>query len=633
MVRSLGLSALLRLGAVLPLLSHVTCLDLTVSTSGGNATNPIMWGFMFEDINHSGDGGIHGQLLRNNGFQGEYHNTTAYAAVGDVDISVDDENPLSDALPYSLAVSVPEGTTGSVGFSNEGYWGITVNADVYSSYFWVKGGYSGDVAIKLVGAASGTEYASSTVAVDSTDDKYTYFETSFESKQAPDGNNLWTLTFDAEKVAGSALHFDLVQLFPTTFHERANGLKPAIANVVDDMGGKFLRFPGGNNLEGASAERRWKWNNTIGPLENRPGRQGDWGYGNSDALGLVEYLFWCDDMGLEPILGVWAGYSLESGGNTPITGDALQPYIDDVLNELEFITGDTSTTYGKLRESYGYAEPWTLKYVEIGNEDNLGGGCESYAERFTAFHDAIHAAYPDLTIIASTNEASCLPSSMPAGAWADYHNYNTAASLVASFNQFDHADRATPLFIGEFSCRETATSKYPFMRGSVAEAVYMLGFERNADVVRLAAYAPLLQLFNDTQWDVDLIGFTQEPGNVVRSTSYFVQQLFAQNSGTTTREVSADAAFGPVYWSATASADGKTTYLKLANYGDAEQSVSVRVEGATKAALTTLSADELKSNSPDEGEVVVPVKGSVQASNGSFALELPAWAVAVLVVS
>ncbi|GME36482.1 Cytochrome P450 [Neofusicoccum parvum] len=631
-------SAVTRLAAVAALATRVAGINLTVSTSGGNATSPLMYGFMFEDINYSGDGGIHGQLLRNNGFQGDDQTTTAYGTVGDVDLTVDSDNPLSSAIPYSLAVAVPDGTTGDVGFSNEGYWGILVNADQYSTSFWVKGDYSGNVTIKLVGNYSGTEYASTTLDVSSNSSAYSYYETSFESEQAPDGNNLWTLTFDGESTAGSTLYFDLITLYPTTFKSRANGLKPAVANVLDDVGASFLRFPGGNNLEGYSLDNRWKWNETIGPLQDRPGRQGTWGYPNTDALGLIEYLDWCTDMGLAPILGVWDGFALESGEGTPITGDALTPYIDDVLNELEFILGDSSTTYGSLRASLGYSDPFTLTHVEIGNEDYLGGGCDTYPERFTAFYDAIHAAYPDITIIASAAEAlapTCLPSPLPAGVMQDYHTYASETDLVANFSQWDHQNRSLPIFVGEFSCYSNAAGDrnvLPFMACSVAEAVYMLGFERNADVVLMSTYAPLLQLFNATQWTPDLVGYTQAPGGVVRSTSYFVQQMFAQNWGSSTRAVDSDAAFGPVYWAASGE-DGGATYVKVANYGADEQSMSVSVEGAADATLTTLAGAQTAENSEEAGEVVVPVTSTPDGSNGTFAFTLPAWSVAVLATS
>ncbi|OJD34395.1 alpha-n-arabinofuranosidase a [Diplodia corticola] len=641
-------SPLTRLATGAALVGGASGINLKVATSGGNATSPLMYGFMFEDINHSGDGGISGQLLRNNGFQGDDDNTTAYAPIGDVDLSVDSNNPLTTAIQRSLAVAVPEGATGDVGFSNEGYWGILVNADQYFTSFYVKGAYSGSVTIKLVGRDSGTEFASVTLDVSSNTNDYTYYQTNFESRQAPDGLNLWTLTFDGGKTAGSTLHFDIITLYPTTFHNRPNGLKPNIANTLNDMGATFLRFPGGNNLEGNSADNRWKWNLTIGPLEDRPGRQGVWGYPNTDALGIVEYFEWCEDMNLSPLLAVWAGFSLNSGGDTPITGDALNPYVDDVLNELEFVLGDSSTTYGALRASLGHSDPFPLQHVEIGNEPNLGGGCESYAtDRFPRFYNAISAAYPSLTIIAGTDDLTCLPSPVPAGVVLDYHNYGASPELVANFSQFDHYDRSNPLLIGEFSAYASQANDndeedpndnayrnvYPYMGGSVAEAVYMLGCERNADLIRMSAYAPLLQLFNSTQWTPDLVGFTQDPDGIVRSTSFFVQQMFAQHWGSTTRAIDSDTGFGPVYWGASANEGNGETYVKLANYGNDSQSVSINVAGASAGTLIILSAPESTQNSVEVGEIVKPVISTPDLSDGTFTIQLPAWGVAVLVAS
>lgn len=163
--------------------------------------------------------------------------------------------------------------------------------------------------------------------------------------------------------------------------------------------------------------------------------------------------------------------------------------------------GDASTTYGSMRASYGRSDPFKLTMVEIGNEDNLGGGCDTYSERFTAFYNAIHSAYPDLTLIASTDDSSCLPSSMPQGVWVDYHDYNTPDGLVSQFSMFDNKDRSLPYFIGEYAQNNVP---WPIMKGAVAEAVFMIGLERNSDLVQMASYAPLLQLVNSTQWTVCL---------------------------------------------------------------------------------------------------------------------------------
>lgn len=168
----------------------------------------------------------------------------------------------------------------------------------------------------------------------------------------------------------------------------------------------------------------------------------------------MEYLQWCDDMSLTPVLAIWSGLSLGGG---IISGTALTPYVDDALNELEFLLGSTSTTYGALRASYGHPAPYTIPYIEIGNEDNVYSGCSTYASRFTAFYNAIHAAYPSIQIIASTSDASCLPSPLPSGVWTDIHHYESPSSFVSLFNEFDNYPRTTGygIFVGEYANTKT----------------------------------------------------------------------------------------------------------------------------------------------------------------------------------
>ncbi|OJZ92932.1 glycoside hydrolase family 51 protein [Aspergillus luchuensis CBS 106.47] len=625
MVAFSALSGVSALSLLLSLVQHAHGVSLKVSTQGGNSSSPILYGFMFEDINHSGDGGIYGQLLQNPGLQGTTPNLTAWAAVGDATIAIDGDSPLTSAIPSTIKLDVADDATGAVGLTNEGYWGIPVDGSEFQSSFWIKGDYSGDITVRLVGNYTGTEYGSATITHTSTADNFTQASVKFPTTKAPDGNVLYELTVDGSVAAGSSLNFGYLTLFGETYKRRENGLKPQLANVLADMKGSFLRFPGGNNLEGNSAENRWKWNETIGDLWDRPGREGTWTYYNTDGLGLHEYFYWCEDLGLVPVLGVWDGFALESGGNTPITGDALTPYIDDVLNELEYILGDTSTTYGAWRAANGREEPWNLTMVEIGNEDMLGGGCESYAERFTAFYDAIHAAYPDLILIASTSEADCLPESMPEGSWVDYHDYSTPDGLVGQFNYFDNLDRSVPYFIGEYSRWEI---DWPNMKGSVSEAVFMIGFERNSDVVKMAAYAPLLQLVNSTQWTPDLIGYTQSPDDIFLSTSYYVQEMFSRNRGDTIKEVTSDSDFGPLYW--VASSAGDSYYVKLANYGSETQDLTVSIPGTSTGKLTVLADNDPDAYNSDTQTLVTPSESTVQASNGTFTFSLPAWAVAVL---
>ena len=489
----------------LAVLHHACGITLQVSTSGGNASSPLLYGLMFEDINHSGDGGIHGQLLQNNGFQGTNPNNSAYSPVGSVKISQDSSTPLSDAIKSSLKVEVSTGTTGNVGFLNYGYNGVPVNKDTYFSSFYVKGKYAGAMTVSLQGT-SGTNYGSKVVQVNSNADSFTYYEASFDATASPDGSNSWQLQFDADQVAGNALWFDLVQLFPSTYHGRSNGLRTDIANFMADMSPSFLRFPGGNNLEGSTIETRWKWKDTIGPLKDRPGRQGTWEYPNTDALGLMEYMYWVNDMNIKPVLDVFAGAGL---GNAPTaTGDALKPYIQEVMDELEFLLGDASTPNGALRAQNGQANPFQIDMVEIGNEDFITNSlCSSYASRFTDTYNAVHAKYPSMRIIASTDNTTCLPSSLPQGVWADKHHYEMPDDFVKFFNEWDNTPRSNDygIFVDEFACHKRNDGSnliYPEMQGSIAEAVYMIGVERNSDLVKMAAYAPLLEHQGLSQWTV-----------------------------------------------------------------------------------------------------------------------------------
>jgi alpha-N-arabinofuranosidase len=218
----------------------------------------------------------------------------------------------------------------------------------------------------------------------------------------------------------------------------------------------------------------------------------------------MEYMQWCIDMRMEPVLAVWAGLSLDAN---VVPGESAAPYIQDILNELEFLLGDASTPYGSLRAKYGRIEPYTLRYIEIGNEDNLSGGCSTYASRFTSIYSYVHHLYPSLILIASTGQATCLPESFPAGAYMDIHHYLTPDQFVGLFNEFDHTPRHSNfgVIVGEYASLQNnggTVKQWQDMQGSCGEAVYMIGLERNSDVVKMASYAPLLEHYGMAQWSV-----------------------------------------------------------------------------------------------------------------------------------
>ncbi|EAW08967.1 putative alpha-L-arabinofuranosidase [Aspergillus clavatus NRRL 1] len=607
----------------------ISTITLTVSRTGGNQSSPLLYGAMFEEMDHSGDGGIHGQLLQNNGFQGFEPGITAYKPVGGVSIIQDDLTPVSNAIISSLQVAVPFGTTGYVGFANEGYAGVPVTAATYQTSFWVMGGYSGTVTIQLVDSINGTVFATQNITVESNPQHFTFYETSLESSPAEDGKNEWQLLFDGAQVGGSFLNFGLPQLFPPTYKNRTNGLRHDVATFLEASRPRFLRFPGGNNIEGLSIADRWIWNQTIGDVVDRPGRPGNWFYPNTDALGLDEYMWWCHDMNMTPVLAVWDGKSY--GGI--VSGPELQPYVDDIMNELEYLTGPPNSTWGSLRAKHGREAPWSIEYVEIGNEDDLTGGCDTYPDRFTQIYNAIHSKYPNITLIASHGNPECLPAALPPGVIIDLHYYRSDDDLVAMFNQYDNVPRNQPLMVGEWGCRNTSAERgqfWTYMRGTCAEAVYMIGMERNSDVVKMSAYAPLVQNFKFTQWSPTLFGVDSSPGSLTPSTSYFVQKMFASTLGEKIVPVTSSTGFGPCYW--VASRTNSTFHIKMANYQGQNQTVDVVVPETKSGTLEMISGPEYAGNLPSD-VLLRPEIHNISSPYGAYSIIIPPWGVAVLAVT
>lgn len=233
-------------------------------------------------------------------------------------------------------------------------------------------------------------------------------------------------------------------------------------------------------------------------MKNRPGRWGTWGYFNTDGLGLAEYLNWCVDLDMAPILAVWDGHYLN--GQT-VAYEDLQPYVDDVMNELEYVLGDTSTEYGALRASHGHPNPWVVNMVEIGNEDNIFGGEPTYVNyRYQAFANAILKQYPDMKIISSALDI------VTPGQAGDYHVYDRPDDFVLTqFNFFDNMAADSQYLMGEYATVQynnpemagvdwtAPLNNHPFWEGSVAEAVYLIGgTERMSQKVLGASYAPTL---------------------------------------------------------------------------------------------------------------------------------------------
>ena len=299
--------------------------------------------------------------------------------------------------------------------------------------------------------------------------------------------------------------------------------------LLDDMHPAFLRFPGGNYIEGSNFANRFNWKTMIGPWEKRPGHQSPWGYRSSDGMGLLEFLEWCEELNMEPVVGVYAGLHLD-GGRDIRTGDALKPFIQDALDEIEYITGDVTTEWGAHRVKDGHPAPFKLTYVEIGNEDFLNRGTASYRGpegRYAMFYNAIKAKYPNIQVVATTNPG--VPHDV-----IDNHHYMSPNAAIRNAHLYDNADRNGPkVFEGEWASQERGVQRglTPSFQCALSDAAFLTGLERNADIVIMTCYAPLFTRVNPggSQWSTDLIGY--DTLTSFGSPSYYVQKMFFNAKG------------------------------------------------------------------------------------------------------
>ena len=388
----------------------------------------------------------------------------------------------------------------------------------------------------------------------------------------------------------------------------------------------FLRLPGGNYLEGNTIAQRFQWKQTIGPLTQRPGHESPWGYRSSDGMGLLEFLEWCEDLGIQPVLAVYAGYSLD--GEYVAAGAGLDPYVQDALDEIQYVTGDATTTWGAQRAADGHPNPFPLTYVEVGNEDFFDKS-NSYDGRFTQFHDAIKAAYPALQLIATTGVTSRTPDVY------DDHFYKSPAAFESDTHHYDATSRTGPkVFVGEWASQEGSPT--PDMNAALGDAAWLTGLERNSDIVVMEAYAPLQVNVNNgaSQWGTNLIGY--DALTSYGSPSYYVQSMFAANRG----DAILGGALGGVasmYYSATRDTTRNVMYVKVVNAASAAQLLHVTINGVAAVtpsgtAMTLSGASPTDTNTLANPVHIVPSEAGVTNFGPKFDYTFAPYSVTVLAV-
>lgn len=612
--------------------------------------SPTFYGLMTEEINFSYEGGLYSQLLRDPTMQ------ELGGGQGGQRRGGQGSRPRYWTLSDSTAGNVRVVGTGGINFNlkkylsielnrqasivNPGFWGIAVRpSTTYQGDAWLKG--NGRVTVGLQSADGSVTYTSQDFSINSNDWKNYKFTFDTASDMQPNINTRFFITFHD---AGSyALSYPT--LFPKsakTYSVKSDWFRTDIMDLLRAMKPTFLRFPGGNYLEGNKFSERFDWKRTIGPLTSRPGHRSPWGYWSTDGMGLLEFLCWAEECGAEPILGVFAGYVL---GGDYVEGEALEPFIKDALDEIEYVTGGTDTKWGARRAQDGHPAPFKLTYVEIGNEDFFDRS-GSYSHRFMQFYDAIKARYPHLQIISTQDERALRGNAENPQAVKvdviDEHYYRNAEAMFRAANQYDSYDRNGPkIFCGEWATREGDPTTN--MNAALGDAAWMTCMERNSDIVVAHCYAPLFVNVNEggMQWKSDLIGYNALTS--FGSPSYHAQCMFAQNlgnkvvpmlaTGVPTVAVGRGEPVPQLYYNTTIDTTTGRLYLKVVNIGASAQEVNIVVEGVKvkgKATVTTLkSARPEDTNSIDNPRNIVPATGSVKASN-NFKMQLPAYSITVV---
>ena len=624
---ALALLAALTLSLRLPAQSPSLAIQVDHPTA---KVSPTLYGLMTEEINFSYDGGLYAELVRDRtigtDWQALAHWTLVARGNSVADVSVDQATGPSAALPRSLKVSVTSATEAApAGVQNDGFWGIPVRPRTsYSGSFYAKTDSVGvPISVKLVNDGTGATVASATVIGLSGEWKqYTF---TLKTAQVPvTANNHLILTIPRP----ATVWFDLVSLFPPTYHNRVNGNRIDLMEKLAAMDPKFLRLPGGNYLEGDHISERFQWKKTIGPLVDRPTHPSPWHYRSSDGMGLLEFLEWCEDLKIEPVLAVYAGYSMMQEHVDP--GPALEPYVQDALDEIEYATGGADTKWGAERAKEGHAAPFPLHYVEIGNEDWFDRS-GSYDGRYAQYYKAIKQRYPDLQLIATAPIKSVKPDVL------DEHFYMAAKQSFADANHYDKVDRQGPkIFVGEWATREGEPT--PNLQAALGDAAWMTGLERNSDIVIMASYAPLFVNVNPggMQWATDLIGY--DALSSYGSPSYWAQVLFANHLGTEA-VASTLANAGPrVYASVTRDEKRRKLFVKVVNARSDAMPLSITLDGVPnverEVTLISLSGKSPNAtNSIANPETVVPVESHIHTAGAKFEHSFAPYSINVLELS
>lgn len=627
--------------------SYATALKLIVNAEkAGAEIAPTLYGLFFEDINFAADGGLYAEKIKNRSFEFP-QNLMGWKIFGNVEVKEDgpfERNPMYVRLTSS---GHPVKFTG---LENEGFSGIGVEKDEkYIFSFWARVADGNEAQLEVVIADKNTHDNSQQVAVSRitvNSNEWQKYETELQPWHTVKNGVLRLFLCHPDN--NVVVDLEHLSLFPAaTWKNHKNGLRKDIAQKIADLRPGVFRFPGGCIVEGADIGSRYQWKNTVGPVENRPTIENRWHYTftdhffpdyfQSNGLGFYEYFLFAEEIGAEPVPVVNVGMACQFQNSSPdahVDVDSLECFIQDALDLIEFANGDSDTPWGKVRTEMGHQAPFNLKYLALGNEQ----WGKEYVVRLEKFIDPIRQKYPDIKIIGSSGpdsegeEFDFLWSEMKRlnVDLVDEHYYRNEDWFFNSADRYDSYDRNSPkVFAGEYACH-IQDKKWNQFEAALMEAAFMTGLERNADIVSMSSYAPLLAHEDSWQWRPDMIWFDNL--NSVATTSYYVQKMFSSLVGT--RVLSVTYADGSpvtgknevdgIYASASIDKNDNKIFIKIVNTSDESHEINLDITGLDKnlsipgGSVISLHGNPEDENTLREPDKIIPEEHKLTVTDNRF---------------
>ncbi len=630
-IRLFPAAAMVSLIAATSAFAQPAGLDLSLKSTG-KTVNPDMYGIFFEDINFAADGGLYAEMVKNRSF--EFPNPLqGWRAAGKFEIRED--GPF-DKNPHYIRLKPSGHPDKYSALENDGFFGMGVKGgEEYRFSVWARAPYGekAGLTIELCDPASSAEvqaFVTAQLSLNGSEwQKYTVILKPEQTYR--------TCTLRIFVDGQVTVDLEHISLFPVdTWMGHENGMRKDLAQALYDLRPGVFRFPGGCIVEGTDLASRYQWKNSVGPVENRPMNENRWestfryrfypDYHQTYGLGFYEFFLLSEEIGAAPLPVLSCGLACQFQNQTP---DAHQPvedldeFVQDALDLIEFANGGTDTKWGALRAEMGHPAPFNLKYMAIGNEQ----WDQTYIDHVVPFLEAIRAKHPEIVFVGTSgpdSEGEKFDFLWPEMKrlqvdLVDEHFYRPESWFLSQGARYDSYDRNGPkVFAGEYACHGKG-KKWNHFNASLLEAALMTGYERNADVVRLATYAPLFAHYDGWQWRPDLIWF--DNFTTVRTCSYYVQQLYSRYKGTDVLDLlsngkpltGAEGQNG-IFASAVFDANSNQVYVKVVNTSDKDCSFKLNLSGLKKketlrsvGSVSLSCSDPVAENDRENPYRVVPV--------------------------